>query len=159
MDMQNTMSPAEPMAAPAAPVNPTPVTPMASGVKYASFPERFLASLIDGILVAVVTNVALAVFGGQDAPGFVTIVLQVATVAYYVYFISQQGATLGKKVLKIRVQKESGQNLTLVDAILREVVGKFISTIVLFLGFFWMLWDPQKQTWHDKLAKSVVVKL
>ena len=31
--------------------------------------------------------------------------------------------------------------------------------IPLFLGYFWMLWDREKQTWHDKMAGSVVVDL
>lgn len=34
----------------------------------------------------------------------------------------------------------------------------YVSQIALFLGYLWMLWDPKKQTWHDKVAKSVVVK-
>ena len=36
-------------------------------------------------------------------------------------------------------------------------IGRFVSTIVFLLGYFWMLWDPEKQTWHDKFAGSVVV--
>jgi uncharacterized RDD family membrane protein YckC len=35
---------------------------------------------------------------------------------------------------------------------------KFISAIVCLLGFLWVLWDPRKQAWHDKVARSVVVK-
>jgi uncharacterized RDD family membrane protein YckC len=54
---------------------------------------------------------------------------------------------------------DTGQNLDVISAILREVVGKFISSLILLLGYFWMLWDPKKQTWHDKIAKSVVVKV
>ena len=41
-------------------------------------------------------------------------------------------------------------------------VGRFfariLSTIVCYLGYLWMLWDPQKQTWHDKMARTKVVK-
>ena len=36
-------------------------------------------------------------------------------------------------------------------------IGRILSTIPFLLGYFWMLWDPQKQTWHDKIANSVVV--
>ncbi len=36
-------------------------------------------------------------------------------------------------------------------------VARILSAIVIFLGYLWMLWDPQKQTWHDKLSGSVVV--
>jgi uncharacterized RDD family membrane protein YckC len=32
-----------------------------------------------------------------------------------------------------------------------------VSAIVFLLGYLWMLWDPEKQTWHDKAAGSVVV--
>ena len=34
----------------------------------------------------------------------------------------------------------------------------YVSQLVLLLGYLSMLWDPKKQTWHDKVAKSVVVK-
>jgi uncharacterized RDD family membrane protein YckC len=30
---------------------------------------------------------------------------------------------------------------------------------VLFLGFFWILWDKDQQGWHDKIAGTVVVRL
>ena len=30
----------------------------------------------------------------------------------------------------------------------------WIGSIPLYLGWFWMLWDPQKQTWHDKVANT-----
>ncbi len=32
-----------------------------------------------------------------------------------------------------------------------------MSAIVLLLGYLWMLWDKENQTWHDKMATSVVV--
>jgi uncharacterized RDD family membrane protein YckC len=33
-----------------------------------------------------------------------------------------------------------------------------LSVMVLFLGFLWMIWDSNKQTWHDKIAGTVVVR-
>jgi len=35
--------------------------------------------------------------------------------------------------------------------------AKILSAIPCLLGYFWMLWDPQKQTWHDKIVGSIVV--
>jgi uncharacterized RDD family membrane protein YckC len=35
--------------------------------------------------------------------------------------------------------------------------GRILSGIACFLGYLWMLWDPEKQTWHDKLTNTVVV--
>lgn len=139
----------------------SPTQPVVQAV-YASFWQRFLAALIDGVLVAVASGIISAMFGvmGDSARSLGSLLGMAIGYAYYVYFISQKGATLGKQALGIRVQNmETGQNLDVVSAILREVVGKFISGLVLLLGYFWMLWDDKKQTWHDKIAKSVVVKV
>ena len=143
-------------------VNVTPVVTASSGVVYAGFFERFVATLIDGVLVGLVTGVLSAVFGamGDFGKTLGSLVAMAISIGYYVYFISQKGQTLGKKAMNLRVQNiETGQNLNVVSAILREVVGKFLSGIVLCLGYFWMLWDDKKQTWHDKIAKSIVVKV
>jgi uncharacterized RDD family membrane protein YckC len=40
--------------------------------------------------------------------------------------------------------------------LVREL-GRILSAIPFYLGYLWMLWDPEKQTWHDKLVRSVVV--
>lgn len=133
-----------------------------SGVVYAGFFQRLVATLIDGVLLAVGSGILSGVFGlmGDAGRTLASLVTMVLGYAYYVYFISHRGQTLGKQAMGIRVQNmETGQNLDVVSAILREVVGKFISALVLLLGYFWMLWDDKKQTWHDKIAKSVVVKV
>lgn len=133
--------------------------------QYGSFGARLVAALLDGILISIaavlITMPLNALSGGSsEVPNtsfqFVPTLL---TWIYMVYFTAAKGATLGKKAMNLRVQNmTTGANLTYVEAFLREVVGKFLSGIVLLLGYFWMLWDPNKQTWHDKLAKSVVVK-
>ena len=43
-------------------------------------------------------------------------------------------------------------------AVLREIVGKFVSAIAFFLGFLWIGWDGRKQGWHDKIAGTHVVR-
>ena len=141
---------------------PMPVSTTSTDVMYAGFFQRFVAVLIDGVLVGAASAVVSMVFGamGDFGKTLGSLMAMALSVSYYVYFISQKGQTLGKKALGLRVQNEStGQNLDVVSAVLREVVGKFLSGTVLFLGYFWMLWDPKKQTWHDKIAKSVVVKV
>jgi uncharacterized RDD family membrane protein YckC len=32
-----------------------------------------------------------------------------------------------------------------------------VSGAVVLIGFLWMIWDREKQTWHDKAAGSVVI--
>lgn len=132
---------------------------------YASFWQRLGAVLIDGILLNVVTTLLFRGFsmaqGGADLSVTDTSIgiSALLTWAYSVFMVVKYGATLGKMALKIRVQSETtGANLTYGEAILREVVGKFLSSILLGLGYLWVLWDPKKQGWHDKLGKSVVVK-
>ncbi|ELK44024.1 hypothetical protein D478_00315 [Brevibacillus agri BAB-2500] len=69
------------------------------------------------------------------------------------------GQTLGKLITGIRVisARQSRGNLSSGQVILREVIGKFLSTLPFGLGYLWVAWNPQKQGWHDLLAKTYVV--
>lgn len=130
----------------------------AAGVQYASFGQRFLAALIDGIIFGVLSAVVSALMG-REISTYSRNMISLLSWVYFVVMDVKFGYTLGKKALGIRVQnQDTGENLDWIQAILREVVGKFLSSIVFLLGYFWMLWDPKKQCWHDKLGKSVVVK-
>jgi uncharacterized RDD family membrane protein YckC len=40
----------------------------------------------------------------------------------------------------------------------REWIGKWISAVVFFLGYLWILFDPERQGWHDKLMSTWVVE-
>ncbi|MBT6401018.1 RDD family protein [candidate division WWE3 bacterium] len=129
---------------------------------YATFWARLGAFLIDAILISTVAGFFTGgtyVGDGSVSFGSSGSLPALLGAAYHVLLVSKYGATLGKMALKIRVENiDTGKNLTIVEAILREVVGKFVSTLAVLLGYFWMLWDPEKQTWHDKIGKSVVVK-
>lgn len=136
---------------------------------YATFFQRFAAALIDGILIGITYGIISSVFGiGGNAGSTVKtaysrnfgLIPTLIFWAYAVFMDVKYGATLGKMALKIRVQNmDTGQNLTWLEAILRESVGKMLSSFVLFLGYLWMLWDDKKQCWHDKVGKSTVVRV
>lgn len=81
-----------------------------------------------------------------------------AGLAYYIYLEgSPSGQTVGKKAMNIRVVNfETGAPLGYGTAAIRYVC-RFLSAIPCGLGYFWAIWDPQKQTWHDKIAGTVVV--
>ena len=51
---------------------------------------------------------------------------------------------------------DTGGSIGYGRALLRWLVS-IVSAIVLLLGYFWMLWDKEKQCWHDKAANDVVV--
>lgn len=66
-------------------------------------------------------------------------------------------ATLGKKALGIKVTDMYGERITFAQATGRHF-GKIISTVILFIGYFMMLWDDRSQTLHDKIAGTLVVE-
>ena len=120
----------------------------------ASVGIRFVAALIDGIILGIVSWLLRVVFG--FAFGGALGVL--AGLAYSAYMEgSASGQTIGKRAMNIRViDFTTGGPLGTGKALLRYV-GRYISGIPCGLGFFWALWDKEKQTWHDKIAETVVV--
>ena len=77
---------------------------------------------------------------------------------YYIYFFSRSGVTLGKKLFGLKVVSINSEKLDVGKGIIRTI-GYYISAIPLFLGFFWMLFDEKKQTWHDKMSGTKVIKV
>ena len=70
---------------------------------------------------------------------------------------SPSGQTVGKKLLGIRIIDFNTGRADRIRTGALRYVGQIISSIPCFLGFFWMLWDKEKQTWSDKIATTVVV--
>ncbi len=120
----------------------------------AGFWQRFAAYLLDFIVLAIVNAILLVVVGRPAG----TVLGIIVGIAYWVYFEgSPAGQTLGKKALGIRViDFSTGGPIGYGRAFVRYI-GRILSTIPLLLGFLWMLWDKEKQTWEDKLATAVVV--
>jgi uncharacterized RDD family membrane protein YckC len=79
-------------------------------------------------------------------------------IVYHVYFIaSPSGQTPGMRVFKTRaISAIPDGRIDLGAALIRYVVG-LLSGIACFIGYLWMLWDPERQTWHDKVARTYVV--
>jgi uncharacterized RDD family membrane protein YckC len=124
----------------------------------AGFWIRFAAALLDGILIGVAVSIVGGILG-MDTNG--TNFLQLlAGIAYYgVLEGGDTGQTLGKKVCGIRVvDASSGRPGIGVGRGIGRYFARWLSAIVFLLGYFWMLWDPKKQTWHDKLVSTLVVK-
>jgi uncharacterized RDD family membrane protein YckC len=120
----------------------------------AGFWRRFAASFIDGILLGIIDQILLRILPAGAYYGLSLII-------WLSYFTalegSEAGASLGKRALGIRVLDfERGGRLGYGRAAIRTV-AKILSAIPIFLGYFWMLWDPEKRTWHDKIAGAVVV--
>ncbi len=131
---------------------PPQATGGASGPR-AGFWIRFGAWLIDGILVGVVSIVLQLI-----EPTLGTILGLIGGIAYYTMLEGgPKGQTVGKMAVGIRVYDlASGGSIGYGRGFIRYI-GRIASALALLLGYLWMLWDPEKQTWHDKFAGSVVV--
>jgi uncharacterized RDD family membrane protein YckC len=119
----------------------------------AGFWIRLGAALIDGIPLAIIS---FAITKGVGTAG--NIIGIVIALAYYSYFEgSGSGQTIGKKLVGIRVIDFEGRgSIGFVRAGARYLMS-IVSGVVIVIGYLWMLWDDEKQTWHDKVANSVVV--
>ena len=103
-------------------------------------------------LCEVPTGTTWAIFGVLSLVAFI------AGVVYYAKLEGGSGQTPGKMALGIKVvDARTGGSIGTGRGVGRYF-ARWISSLVCLLGYFWMLWDPQKQTWHDKLTNSYVVK-
>jgi len=69
-----------------------------------------------------------------------------------------RGATIGKQIMKLKVIGTDGRMPIGYGNAFIRLIGKMISSIVIFLGYIWIIFDKEKQGWHDKIANTFVVK-
>ncbi len=149
--------------------------------EYAGFWKRFLAYIIDGILLSVVYFVVLIpVFGllgigaatyqegdpaaseafMMAAAGVYFLSMVVIFIAGWLYFAlmesSNKGATLGKMALGIKVTDLDGNRISFGRATGRYF-GKIISGLILYIGFIMAAFTEKKQALHDMMASCLVV--
>lgn len=133
--------------------------------KYTGFWPRVGASLIDTIIIIVITYpILISIYGwdyfegGDLIAGFADFILSwvFPLVAVITFWVHRQ-ATPGKMAISARiVDAKTGDKPTLQQYVIRYL-GYIVATIPLGLGIFWVAWDKKKQGWHDKLAGTVVI--
>lgn len=143
-------------------------------ISYAGFWIRFAARFIDGLVLLVPQMlvrmgvaklfplVALPVKPDEITPEMlVPILLSLAinTViagAYEIFFLSEYGATLGKKALGLKVLTTEGLPLTTGRSLGRHLAS-YLSGFTLGIGFLMAAFDKKKRALHDLVASTVVV--
>lgn len=153
------------------PMHEAPRMEEAGSVIPAGFWIRFIAAIVDGFILMIVKFclgfvigfiMAIAMRSLMETRLFATVIDLVVglsvSILYYGYFYSRRGATPGKSIFHIKVFGEDGQYLSFGKAILREIVGKFVSTIILFIGFFMVAFRADKRGLHDLIAGSYVYR-
>jgi uncharacterized RDD family membrane protein YckC len=121
----------------------------------AGFWIRLGAAFLDGLILTVPFFVLAVVLNPA-----LYFLLFLAQIAYFTYYEGgPTGQTIGKRVCGIRViDRDGGGPIGYGRGFVRWI-GRLISGLFLYLGYLWMLWDKDKQTWHDKMANDVVVRV
>ena len=151
--------------------------------RYAGFWIRLVARLLDGLIVGIPFGILFGVFavaGGvfanntssssQDSQnaaaaavfggGFLLLYLLalVLQVGYWIYFWGTSGATLGMRLLHLRVvDADTGGPIGYARATVRFLMS-IVNGWACYIGWIWVAFDPRKQGWHDKVANSVVLQ-
>ena len=127
----------------------------------AGLTSRLLAYIIDMFLVVVLVLLVffvLALVGGDDSASISQAIALAVSIGYHWYFWTRRdGQTPGKFALRIRVVKADGTPIGDTDAVIRAI-GYNVSSFVFGLGYIWAIFDKNNQTWHDKLARTYVVR-
>ncbi len=155
---------------------PAPAGPL--GMPKASFGQRFVSWLIDGIIVGFLAGIPFMIFvagaigvaagsatvdaygnatvsdaaaGGAVGLVLLGVMIMIVLPAAYIIFMVAKGQTLGNKVAGMRFLTPEGNAPGFGRSFVRFIVQYLISGIF-FIGYLWMFWDPQQQTLHDKLS-------
>lgn len=109
---------------------------------------RFAGTIIDAVVILTL----LAALHAKPP------VIMLVWVAYHVGMWTWKGQTLGAMILRTKVVRVDGQPIDFASALVRAFAA-FISAAVLFVGFFWAGWTKDRQSWHDRIAGTCVVKV
>jgi len=136
-----------PAAAPQAP----PANP--SNLEFTTMPRagfwiRMGALFIDALLIAVLVE-------WMEPTGHLMLV---ALAGYGALMWKLKGTTVGGIIFNLRVVRTDARDIEWETAIVRAL-SCFLSLVPAGLGFFWMLFDSNRQTWHDKIAGTIVVRV
>lgn len=139
---------------------------------YAGFWVRATAFIIDSLIVfgcSMVLRLPLALIGFVLPEGFLTkgiifqftiqdILLYILEVAYFVIMTYNTGTTVGKRLLNLRIIScENHDKLSIIDVIYRESIGRFLSGLLMGMGYILAGIDKEKRALHDVLCDTRVI--
>ena len=132
---------------------------MAAPGNLASPGMRIVGGLIDVVILIVVGAIISTIL--KDVRLLAGLIIIVVDVAYFGYFWSSRGASIGMMPFGFKVRDmATGQYPTMGKAALRGFIWTleygFTICIIGAIGWLWMLWDPKKQAIHDKVAGTIV---
>lgn len=163
--------PTEPQSQSAPPPPTEYVPPPGTSVAYAGSGSRLVAFIIDLVVIGFVVGFFLVVgnnianghflwftFGDSTIGLLVELIGIVVGLLWKPWFWSHGGMTPGYRILDIQlVRAKDGGPVSFGTALIR-LIGYAVSAIVFYIGFIWIIFDPQHQGWHDKIANTVAIK-
>jgi uncharacterized RDD family membrane protein YckC len=141
-----TGAPPSPVATPPIAAVP-PVVVSASTLTRAGFWIRLAASALDGLLVAL----AVGLIPDKAQPNYLLLYA-----AYCIVLWGLRGTTIGGIVCNLKVVRLDDRPVDWPTALVRGL-GGFLSFFAAGIGFIWVSFDDQRQSWHDKIAGTTVV--
>ena len=111
------------------------------------FWPRVAASALDVVLVALLC--AVMHLGEYFIMGYA---------AYCLVMWALKGTTIGGIICGLRIVRLDGRKIDWTIAVVR-VLGAFLSAAVVFLGFIWVAFDSESQSWHDTIAGTTIVRV
>ena len=129
----------------------------------ASLVKRLLAMMYDSLLVIAVwmtVSYIFLFFNDQQAvtgPIYES-ALFLVTFLFFALFWTRSGQTLGMIAWRLRIESDQGQPLSAKQALLRFMAAIF-SAVALGMGYWWIMFDSNKLSWHDRWSNSRVVQL
>lgn len=127
---------------------PFQAAPQFSTLPRAGFWIRIAASALDAILVGIVA-------GNID---FIADYFLAAYATYCIAFWALKATTIGGVICGLKVVRLDDRPIDWTLALIRAL-GGFLSFVVAGVGFIWVAFDPDKQSWHDKIAGTTVVRV
>jgi uncharacterized RDD family membrane protein YckC len=138
----------------------------------AGIPLRFVAVLLDGLIVFLPLLILVGLltgggyneqYGGQtnvgiDWTGNDALYAFVLVVGYYIVCESATGATLGKRIVGIRVVGEDGEHVTFGAAVVRNLLRFVDALFFYFVGFIFAILSTRGQRLGDRAAHTIVVR-
>ena len=139
-----------------------------NNLELATINSRIKAFVIDDILITVIVLIIFwdSIASSGDDLGAVLLimnefVLQVLSLKfiYQTFFVWYYGATVGKIIAKIRViDFNTYQRVSLFQSALRSF-GRIFSEMFFYIGFIFSFFNDGKQTFHDKISKTLVINV
>lgn len=123
---------------------------------HATFFERLAAFALDLVLIAILAQVVRfdRIFGEWSPDGNLLLVALV----YHIGFWTWKQTTVGGIICQLRVIRIDGTPMRFAEALIRGLSGIF-SLVFAGIGFLWVLRDPERQAWHDRVAGTFVVNV